>query len=63
MSSVADMAKVSARSGFHLLWGLIVSRCHLIGRQDNHARLLGSDLYCLYAIVLTAPSFIAIFRD
>ena len=63
MGKAADMAKISAKGSFHLLWGLIVSAVISSVGTIFIARLLGSDQYGLYAIVLTAPLLIAIFRD
>ena len=63
MSKAADMAKISAKGSFHLLWGLIISTLISSVGVIFIARLLGSDQYGLYTIVLTAPSLIAIFRD
>jgi O-antigen/teichoic acid export membrane protein len=57
------MARVSAKGGFHLLWGLVVSTLISAVGTIFIARLLGPDLYGLYAIVLTVPTLIAIFRD
>ena len=57
------MAKVSAKGSFHLLWGLVISA--VIGAAGTVfiARLLGSDLYGLYTVILAAPTLIATFRD
>jgi len=63
MSKAADMAKVSAKSSFHLLWGLVVSTLISAVGTIFIGRLLGSDLYGLYTVVLTAPNLIMIFRD
>lgn len=63
MSKAADMARVSAKGGFHLLWGLVVSTIISSVGTIFIARLLGSDLYGLYTVVLTAPILIATFRD
>jgi O-antigen/teichoic acid export membrane protein len=63
MSKAADMAKVSAQGSFHYMWGLIVSTVISSVGTIFIARLLGSDLYGLYGIVLTIPSLIGIFRD
>ena len=63
MSKAADIAKVSTRGGFHLLWGLVASTVISAVGTIFIARLLGSDLYGLYGIALTAPTLIAIFRD
>lgn len=63
MSKAADMAKVSAKGGFHLLWGLVLSTVISSVGTIFIARLLGSDLYGLYGIILTAPNLLIIFRD
>ena len=63
MSKTGDIAKVSAKGSFHLLWGLIVSTVISSVGVIFIARLLGSDLYGLYTVVLSVPIFISIFRD
>ncbi len=63
MSKAADMAKVSAKGGFHLLLGLVASTLISSAGTIFIARLLGSDNYGLYAIVLTVPNLVSIFRD
>jgi O-antigen/teichoic acid export membrane protein len=63
MSKAADMAKVSAEGGFHLMWGLVISTVISSVGTIFIARLLGSDLYGLYGVILVAPSLIAVFRD
>lgn len=63
MSNAGDIAKVSAKGSFHLLWGLISSTVISSVGTVFIARLLGSDLYGLYTIVLVVPSFIQIFGD
>jgi O-antigen/teichoic acid export membrane protein len=63
MSKAAEMAKVSATGSFHLLWGLVISTVISAIATIFIARLLGSDLYGLYGIVLIAPSLIGVFRD
>ena len=63
MSKAAEMAKVSAKGGFHLLWGLLVSTIISAVGSIIIANLLGPDNYGLYAIALTAPNLISIFRD
>lgn len=63
MSKAADMAKVSAKGSFHLLWGLVVSTVISAVGTIFIARLLGSDQYGLYTVVLTVPALISIFRD
>ena len=63
MSKAAEMAKVSAKGSFHLLWGLVISTVISSIATIFVARLLGSDLYGLYGIVLIAPNLIGVFRD
>jgi O-antigen/teichoic acid export membrane protein len=63
MTKAAEMARVSAKGGFHLLWGLVVSTVISAVGTILIARLLGPDNMGLYAIALTAPSLIATFRD
>jgi len=63
MSKASNLAKVSAKGGFHLLWGLIISTIVSAIGSIFIARLLGSDQYGLYAVVLTVPAIISIFRD
>ncbi len=63
MSKAAEMAKVSTRGSFHLLWGLVISTVISSIALIFIARLLGSDLYGLYGIVLIAPTLIGVFRD
>ena len=63
MSKAAEMAKVSAKGSFHLLWGLVISTVISSVATIFVARLLGSDLYGLYGIVLIAPTLIGVFRD
>jgi O-antigen/teichoic acid export membrane protein len=63
MSKAAEMAKVSAKGSFHLLWGLVISTVISSVATIFVARLLGSDLYGLYGIVLISPNLFAVFRD
>ena len=63
MSKAAEMAKVSAKGSFHLLWGLVISTVISAIATIFIARLLGSDLYGLYGIALITPNLIGIFRD
>jgi len=63
MSKAAYMAKVSAKGSFHLLWGLVISTVISSIATIFVARLLGSDLYGLYGIVLISPNLIGVFRD
>jgi O-antigen/teichoic acid export membrane protein len=63
MSKAEDIAKDSARGTFHLLWGLVISTIISSGGTIFIARLLGSDLYGLYSIILTTPNLLSLFRD
>jgi O-antigen/teichoic acid export membrane protein len=63
MTKAVEMAKVSAKGGFHLLWGLVASTVISAIGTIIIARLLGSDNLGLYTIALTGPNLIATFRD
>jgi O-antigen/teichoic acid export membrane protein len=63
MSKAAEMAKVTTKGSFQLLWGLVISTVISAIATIFIARLLGSDLYGLYGIVLIAPNLIGVFRD
>jgi O-antigen/teichoic acid export membrane protein len=63
MSRAVDMAKVSVRGGFHVMWGLVASTVISAAGTIIIALLLGADNYGLYAIALTAPNLIVLFRD
>jgi stage V sporulation protein B len=63
MSKAADMAKVSLKGGFHVMWGLVASTVISAVGTIIIAWLLGEDNYGLYAIALTAPNLIVLFRD
>lgn len=57
------MAKVSAKGGFHLLWGLVLSTVISSVGTIILAGLLSSGDYGLYSIALAAPNLIINFRD
>jgi O-antigen/teichoic acid export membrane protein len=57
------MAKVSARGGFHLLWGLAASTVITSIGVIVLARLLSADNFGLYAVALIVPNLISNFRD
>jgi O-antigen/teichoic acid export membrane protein len=63
MTKATQMAKVSAKGGFHLLWGLVLSTIISAVGTIVIARLLGPQNMGLYAIALAAPNLIATFRD
>lgn len=62
-TKAAEMAKVSAKGGFHMLWGLVVSTVISAVGTIVIAKLLGADNMGLYAIAIGAPNLIANFRD
>jgi len=63
MSKAADMAKVSVKGGFHLLWGLVASTIISSIGTVFVGNLLGEANYGLYTIALVAPNLISTFRD
>jgi O-antigen/teichoic acid export membrane protein len=63
MSKATEMARVSAKGGFHLLWGLVLSTVISAVGTIVIARLLGPENMGLYAIALAAPNLFSTFRD
>ena len=63
MSKASEMAKVSAKGGFHFFWGLVVSTVISAVGTIIMARFLLPSEYGLYTIALAAPNLIAMFRD
>jgi O-antigen/teichoic acid export membrane protein len=63
MSKAAEMAKVSVKGGFHLLWGLVASTVISSIGTIFVGNLLGDTKYGLYTIALVAPNLISTFRD
>ncbi len=63
MSKAAEMAKVSAKGGFHVLWGIVASTAISAIGTIIIAIVLGPNDYGLYSIALTAPNLISMFRD
>jgi len=63
VNKASDIAKTSTKGSFHYLWGLVLSTVISAVGTIFIARLLGSDQYGLYTIVLAAPSLIVTFRD
>ena len=63
MSKATEMARVSARGGFNLMWGLVISTVISSVGTIVIARLLGAGNYGLYTIAFTAPNLISTFRD
>jgi O-antigen/teichoic acid export membrane protein len=62
-TKATEMAKVSAKGGFHMLWGLVISTVIQSIGAIFIARLLGAESMGLYAIAVGAPNLIATFRD
>ena len=63
MSKAAEMARVSARGGFNILWGLVASTVISAVGTIAITYILGAENYGLYSIALIAPTLIATFRD
>jgi O-antigen/teichoic acid export membrane protein len=63
MTRATEIGRVSAKGGFHLLWGLVLSSIISAVGAIFTARILGPDNYGLYTIALAAPNLIATFRD
>ncbi|MGA2385353.1 MAG: oligosaccharide flippase family protein [Candidatus Bathyarchaeia archaeon] len=63
MSKATEMAKVSARGGFNLMWGLAASTVISSIGIIVITYILGAQNYGLYSIALVGPTLIATFRD
>jgi O-antigen/teichoic acid export membrane protein len=63
MSKAAEMARVSARGGFNLMWGLVFSTVISAVGIIAITYILGAENYGLYSIALVGPTLIATFRD
>jgi len=63
MSRATRIARVSARGGFHLFWGLIVSNVISAVSAIVVARMLSPAEYGLVGVASAAPGLIALFRD
>ncbi len=59
----AEMAKVSAKGGFYLFWGIVVSTVVSAVGVIVLARIMQPQDYGLYTIALAAPALIGTFRD
>jgi len=57
------MARVSAKGGFNLLWGLVTSTLISAIGVVLVARLLSPPEYGLVAIAWMAPRLVTLFRD
>ncbi len=63
MSKAVDLARTSTTAGFNYLWGLVISTVISSVGTIFIAKLLNSDMYGLYAIALSVPNLLVIFRD
>ncbi len=63
MAKAAEMAKVSAKGGFHLLWGLVLSTVIQSLGTIAIAYFLGEANMGIYYVAVAAPNLIANFRD
>ncbi|HSV49443.1 MAG TPA: oligosaccharide flippase family protein [Candidatus Acidoferrales bacterium] len=63
MPQATEMAKVTARGGFHLLWGIVISTVISSLGTIAIAYFLGADNMGLYYVAINAPNLIATFRD
>jgi O-antigen/teichoic acid export membrane protein len=58
-----EMAKVSAKGGFYLFWGIVISTVVSALGVIVLARVMQPQDYGLYTIALAAPNLIGTFRD
>jgi O-antigen/teichoic acid export membrane protein len=63
MNKATTVGKDSIKGSFHLLWGLIISTVFSGIGAIILALVLGETDYGIYAVVLSAPNFIGIFKD
>ncbi len=63
MDKSSSLAKISAKSGFNLFWGVAISSIISSLGIIIIARLLSPEDYGIYSIALIAPTLIQIFRD
>lgn len=63
MSKASEMARVSAKGGFNLMWGLVASTVISFVGILAITYILGAQNYGLYSIAIVGPSLIATFRD
>ena len=63
MTKAAEMAKVTVKGGFHLLWGLVISTGISAVGTIYLANLLSPTDMGLYTLALAAPNLIGVFRD
>jgi len=63
MSKGTEMAKISAKGGFNLMWGLVASTVISFVGILVITYILGAQNYGLYSIAIVGPTLIATFRD
>ena len=63
MTKAAEMAKVTVKGSFHLLWGLVISTVISAVGTIYLANLLSPTDMGLYTLALAAPNLIGVFRD
>jgi len=63
LSKALEMAKVSARGGFNLFWGLAISSVISALGVIIVARLLSPSEYGIVAVAIIVPNFLTLFRD
>lgn len=63
MTKATEMARVSVRGGFHLMWGMVASTVISALGTIFVANLLGDTNYGLYTIAVAAPILISTFAD
>jgi O-antigen/teichoic acid export membrane protein len=63
MTKAAEMAKITTKSSFHLLWGLVGSTIISAIGTIYIANLLLSEGMGLYTLAVATPTLIGVFRD
>lgn len=63
MTKAIKMARVSAKGGFNLFWGLTISTIISAIGVIIIARLLSPPEYGLVAIAMMTPGLVTLFRD
>jgi stage V sporulation protein B len=63
LSKTIEMAKVSAKGSFHLMWGLALSSIIAAIGIIILGRVLSEGEFGFYSIALIAPNIIGLFRD
>jgi O-antigen/teichoic acid export membrane protein len=63
MTKAAEMAKITTKSSFHLLWGLVGSTIISAIGTIYIANLLLSEGMGLYTLAIATPTLIGVFRD